>query len=201
MNKKWFIFCFIILFALGFTLLSFGQTEDRANVSEVCISKEELKLFKLITEYRKSKGLKEIPFSKSLTFDAQTHVRDLENNSPAQGNCNMHSWSDKGNWTPCCYTSDHAKASCMWDKPKELTNYNGNGFEISSGGFGDYIITADGALKSWKGSSGHNSVIINSGIWKNSPWQAIGIGIYGSYAVVWFGKIKDQEGPPFLCKE
>lgn len=201
MNKKMVSIGFIVLLSISYTISSVGQNENNIKVSDVCISKEELKLFKLISEYRKSKGLKEIPFSKSLTFVAQTHVRDLENNSPAQGNCNMHSWSDKGNWTPCCYTSDHAKASCMWDKPKELTNYKGNGFEISSGGSGNYIITAEAALKSWKGSNGHNAVIINLGIWKNSPWQAIGIGIYGSYAVVWFGKLKDPEGPPFLCKE
>lgn len=46
-------------------------------------------------QYRIEKGLAEIPLSKSLTFVAQTHVKDMELN-PASGYCNMHSWSDKG---------------------------------------------------------------------------------------------------------
>ena len=73
----------------------------------------------------------------------------------------------------------------MWDKPRELTSYHGDGFEIAFWCSAD--ANANEALESWKSSSGHNEVIINSGIWRDNPWQAIGIGIFGSYAVVWFG--------------
>ena len=48
-------------------------------------------------------------------------------------------------------------------------------------------MTAEYAINSWKKSSGHNAVIINSGGW-NDKWNAIGIGIYKGFAVVWFGK-------------
>jgi hypothetical protein len=79
----------------------------------------------------------------------------------------------------------------MWNKPREMTNYKGNGYEISYGGGSS--ITAEGALKGWKSSTGHNNVIINKDIWKNSNWQSIGIGIYKGYAMVWFGKDKDDQ--------
>lgn len=157
------------------------------------LSDEELKLYSIINDYRNSKGLYNIPISKSLTFVAQTHVRDLANNKPNQGNCNMHSWSNKGKWTACCYTGDHRKAKCMWDKPRELTKYDGDGFEISMGSTSkNYRANALEALLSWKGSKGHNEVIINKGIWKDSDWSAIGIGIYKNYAVVWFGTERDK---------
>lgn len=156
------------------------------------LSNEEQKLYNLIMEYRKQKGLPSILLSQSLTLVAQTHVRDLEDNFVLGTNCNTHSWSDKGRWTSCCYTSDHAQKECMWNKPRELTSYKGNGFEIAFGGAKGYVVTAEAALKAWKGSSGHTQVIINSDIWKKHPWNAIGIGIYKGYAVVWFGKEEDK---------
>jgi len=143
-------------------------------------------------KYRKEKKLPEIPISKSLTYVAQGHAKDLHENFSFGNNCNMHSWSDKGKWKACCYTSDHAKAACMWDKPREMTSYKGNGYEISHGGSGGYIATAESALNSWKKSSGHNAVIINEGIWARSKWNAIGIGIHKEFAVVWFGKELDE---------
>lgn len=153
------------------------------------LTKEEKKLYDLIMEYRKEKKLSVIPLSKSLTFVAKAHVKDLENNKPYHDKCNLHSWSNKGNWSSCCYTKDNSEAKCMWNKPRELTSYNGNGFEIA-------LWQSDGAkaldaINSWKKSNGHNSVMINLGIWKNTTWKAIGIGIYGQYAVVWFGKESD----------
>ena len=157
------------------------------------LSDEELKLYTIINDYRNSKGLNNITISKSLTFVAQTHVRDLANYKPDQGNCNMHSWSNMGKWTACCYTDDHRKAKCMWDKPRELTKYDGDGYEIAMG-FPDenYKANAIEALSSWKSSKGHNEVIINKGIWKDNDWNAIGIGIYKNYAVVWFGIDEDK---------
>ena len=159
------------------------------------LSGEELKLYTMINDYRNSKGLKNIPISKSLTFVAQTHVRDLVNNKPDLGNCNSHSWSNKGKWTACCYTDDHRKAKCMWDKPRELTSYMGNGFEIAVGSndcCSEFKMTADYAIESWKNSSGHNNVIINVGKWDDNEWNAIGIGIYKGFAAVWFGEEKHK---------
>lgn len=172
---------FLLLIA---PMICFGQN----------LSNEEKELYNIIMEYRDSKGLSKIPLSKSLTFVAQAHVKDLENNNPHNNSfssgCNGHSWSNKGSWEPCCYTSDHARSECMWSKPSELTSYKGNGYEIAHWTSG--VATAEGALSGWKKSSGHNTVIINQGIWSSDPWQAIGIGMYKGFAVVWFGEERDE---------
>jgi uncharacterized protein YkwD len=160
------------------------------------LNTEEQELYRIMMNYRSQHGLPSIPFSKSLTIVAQTHVRDLYKNTPDKGICNMHSWSSNGPWTGCCYTPDHAQANCMWSKPRELTSYKGNGFEIAcstrTSDNSDYNITANEALESWKGSPGHNQVIINGDIWTDK-WNAIGIGMYKGYAVVWFGNELDDE--------
>ena len=154
------------------------------------LTSEETKLYNLIMGYRKQKGLPNIPVSKSLTFVAQTHAKDLADNKPNTGKCNLHSWSNKGKWTSCCYTGDHAQAKCMWNKPRELTSYKGDGYEISY--WHSSSAKAQEALNTWKKSSGHNAVIVNEGSWKKIKWNAIGIGIYKGYAVVWFGKEPDK---------
>jgi uncharacterized protein YkwD len=161
-------------------MISFCQT----------LTDEENKLYKLIMEYRKERGLPTIPLSKSLTIVAQTHVRDLVNNKPDKGSCNAHSWSENGNWTGMCYTDDHAQAKFMWSKPRELTSYKGDGFEIACGSnecCSDFVMTAKYALQGWRSSPPHNAVIINQGIWSNNKWNAIGIGLYKGFAVAWFG--------------
>jgi uncharacterized protein YkwD len=177
-----------------------GFTSEIPYQEEVCLSTEEKKLFDLIMDYRKSKRLKPIPYSSKLSKVAQTHVRDLMNNYDYENRdeCNPHSWSDKGNWSACCYTSDHAQASCMWDKPREISGYEGNGFEIayySSGG-----ANATEGLEGWKKSPGHNPLLINSGTWNKLEWKAIGIGIYGQYGVVWFSNGEEESTKIIICK-
>lgn len=173
-------------------LLGFGFLLLLANIAGYAqsTSEQEAELYKLIMEYRKASGLPEIPRSPALTQVARLHVRDLVENHPDRGECNLHSWSAHGTWSSCCYTNDHAEASCMWNKPKELTSYPGNGFEIAH--WSSEGVTPEGALQGWQGSRGHNSVILNQGQWKDQ-WNAIGIGIRGSYAVVWFGNKADKQ--------
>ena len=155
------------------------------------LSKDESELYNLVMTYRKSKGLPRIPLSKSLTFVAQTHVKDLEENYEQNEQCNFHSWSNQGKCKAVCYTSDHAQAKLMWSKPKELTSYTGNGYEIAFAENEEYLADAEHALESWKLSKAHNSVILNKEKWKRK-WNAIGIGINGSYAVIWFGNEPDK---------
>ncbi len=159
---------------------------------DVCISAEEKKLYDLIMAYRKSKKLKALPFSAKLTQVAQAHVRDLAANFDYEnrGDCNPHSWSDKGTWSACCYTADHSKAKCMWSKPKEIAGYEGEGYEIAY--FSSAGASASEGLEGWKKSPGHNPLLINSGNWKKMEWKAIGIGIYDEYGVVWFGEVEDK---------
>ena len=165
--------------------------------------KDEKELYDLIMDYRKSKGLDEIPVSKALSIVAHSHAMDLNLNFDAsKESCNTHSWSESDVWKKCCYSSDHSNPECMWYKPRELTYYEGNGYEIVVSRTGSHegsSIKPEAALNSWKKSSGHNDVILNKSIWKDLKWQSIGIGIEGDYACVWFGEETDKFGGPAEC--
>lgn len=174
-----------LLFFLA--VLMFSHTEGLAQQ----LSDDESELYNLVMNYRKAKGLPKIPLSKSLTIVAQTHAKDLEDNYTPDSVCNLHSWSNNGKWKPVCYTPDHAKAALMWSKPRELTSYQGDGYEIAFGEDEEYLANAENALDGWKSSKYHNAVILNKGTWKKK-WNAIGIGINGSYAVIWFGNEVDK---------
>ena len=183
-------------FAMG----SFTPAGDKSVPEGFCLSSEEMKLYELINRYRKERNLPPIPLSKSLSYVSRLHVIDLSENPPT-GNCNMHSWSKDERWTSCCYTPDHRKSDCMWNKPRELTNYPGNGYEIAHGSpSASYIASAEESLAGWKSSSGHNQVIINKGTWASVKWKAVGVGIYKNYAVVWFGEQEDPETGLTTCK-
>lgn len=162
----------------------------------VMLSEDEQALYHLITEYRKIYNLPPIPLSKSLTYVAQQHAYDFVENNPETNVCNLHSWSNQGKWKGCCYKPSGSNASCMWDKPKELTNYIGRGYEISCSVEDPYVMTPDKALKLWKSSPGHLQVIVNKGDWRQVKWNAMGIGMYKGYACVWFGQEVDKDGEP-----
>jgi hypothetical protein len=179
------------------------QGKEGKHLPEICLSPTEIELYRLINEYRVQKGLPEVKLSASLCFVARTHAKDQTDNFKDGNRCNMHSWSKNTAWSSCCYTPDHKKAKCMWDKPRELTNYTGDGFEISfytTYPYSSPAAFAKDALDGWKKSPGHNEIIMNKSIWKNVKWQAIGIGVYGEYADVWFGKEEDSAGEPRLCE-
>jgi uncharacterized protein YkwD len=170
--------------------LLFTSSSHKKYVS-VCLHPEEKKLYDLIMAYRQENGLPAIPLSEKLTKVAQLHAKDLsENYDSNNGKCNLHSWSKKGKWTACCYTPDHKQARCMWDKPREISGYESNGYEISY--FSSIGANAEEGLTGWKKSPGHNRVIINDGTWSQISWKAIGIGIYKEYGVVWFGAMEDE---------
>lgn len=158
-----------------------------------CLNAEEKKLYDLIMTYRRGEKLKSIPVSPKLTLVAQLHAKDLAENYAFDRNnkCNPHSWSKKGNWSSCCYTSDHKQAKCMWDKPKEISGYESPGYEIAY--YSSAGASAQEAIAGWKISPSHNPLLINQGIWNKVEWKAIGIGIYKEYGVVWFGELEDIE--------
>lgn len=183
-----------LLFLLLITLVFSASKPVK---STICLSSEEQKLYEMLMAYRQSKRLPTIPLSEKLTRVAQLHAKDLsEHHDPFNGTCNLHSWSNKGNWSSCCYTNDHALAECMWNKPREISGYTGNGYEISY--YSGAGANAEEGVAGWKKSTGHNQVIVNEGIWKKIMWNAIGIGIYKEYAVVWFGEIEDE--PVLNCQ-
>lgn len=91
----------------------------------------------------------------------------------------------------------------MWDKPRELTSYKGDGYEIAYFSNFDYASDdefVEDALKSWKASKGHNEIIINAGKWLTAEWKAMGVAVFGDYTVVWFGELNDPAGKPSRCE-
>jgi hypothetical protein len=194
-------FCFILVL-LGAKAYSQPGNPEKL-VPAFCLTQTEVELGRLINEYRAQKGLPKVKLSVSLSWVARTHASDKADNFKDGTRCNMHSWSSKGSWSSCCYTPDHKQAQCMWDKPRELTNYEGDGYEISFWSTARYDSPAAFAkdiLDGWKKSPGHNDVITNKSIWKNVEWQAMGVGIHGEYADVWFGKETDSAGEPGQCE-
>lgn len=177
-----------------FLLMSGVQTSTEMP----CLSKEEMELYKQLNAYRASKKLPKIPLSAALTKVAQAHAQDLDSYYEYQpgATCNMHSWSENGDWSPCCYTSDHKQAACMWDKPKEIAGFVGSGYENAH--FNSAGATAASAIEGWKKSPGHNAVMINLGTWKPVKWQSVGLAIRGKYAVMWFAAEEDTESTK-LC--
>jgi len=155
----------LIVFLLSSLVITTEESpkDHFENKLEVCLSSEEIKLYNAINDYRKSKGLSEIALSTSLSYVAQTHSKDLNDNYKRSKKCNMHTWSKEGKWNSCCYTTDHKQAECMWDKPRELTDYSGDGFEIAYAKYksdeSDPKLKAEEALEGWKKSSGHNAVM------------------------------------------
>lgn len=185
---------------LLFSILSlFPVSPKESPTTNVCISAEEQKLYNIINDYRKKKKLDPIPFSAKLTKVAQVHAKDLADyyDFDPTNECNPHSWSQNGMWTSCCYTNDHKMAKCMWDKPKEIAGYDSPGYEIAY--YSSAGANAEEGLLGWQKSPSHNPLLINSGMWKQVNWNAIGIGMYKEYAVVWFGQQKDDESQITPC--
>lgn len=178
------------------TQVSSEETRVIDALKAMGVSEKEAKLYYIINAYRESQGLQKLSFSKSLTIVARTHVSDSntytpENQRDSRGmQGNLHSWSNHGSWTPVVYTSDHEYAANMWSKPRELTSYTGNGYEISSWYSGN--ITPEDAFDLWKNSSGHNAVMTTQGNW--SDLKTMGVAIDGRYAHVWFGSAADPAG-------
>jgi len=193
------------LLMLILLLLSFGgnaqQLQKTANIipGSFRISEEEMRLYRMINDYRQRYDLPPIPISVSLCYVATAHVRDLFFHHPDQGACNFHSWSDKGPWKAFCYPKDENKKNSVWDKPKEFTPYKDKGYEIVY--WENNPVDIDSIINFWKSADYFNSFLMNTGKWKGTKWEAIGIGIYENYACAWFGQLPDPYGPPMLVGE
>lgn len=158
------------------------------------LTEEEQEIYDAIMVERQKVGLPIIPVSPSLTKVARAHVLDSFHHRSAIGDCNLHSWSDQGDWTPCCYTSDHAATQCMWNKPREIAGFQGAGYEISAASWNGRLEP----VGMWMGSPGHRSVMLNENGWEQ-PFHSIGIGYFSgendtgvdSYSHVWFAHEPD----------
>lgn len=166
---------------------------------DFCISKNEHNLFNKINEIRADYDKNEIQLSKSLSYVASVHIVDLETNHPDTSICTSSSWSDKGNWTPCCYNSYVHDPDCMWEKPKELTNYQYRGYELIT--FFEEEFTIDSIINLWTDSRDVLDMILTRGRYEKKKWLCGGLSIGNNYVSVWFGQRRDSQPQPEVCAD
>lgn len=166
---------------------------------DFCISSAENDLFERINQLLEDYDQQRIDLSASLSYVARLHVDDLLNNRPDTSICNLSSWSDKGNWTPCCYNPYVLNQDCMWDKPKELTTYRYRGYELVGYFEGSY--TNDTIMNLWTSSKPVLDMILTNGYYKDKQWECMGVAINSNYVSVWFGQRDDRVEKPLVCPE
>lgn len=193
-----------ILAIVSAMLLSLAANAGTAEAPGTCISDEEAQLMLLANNYRAENGQSRVAWSRSLSTVAQWHVLDVTTNYDTvfAGECfNLHSWSDwkPSLWEAVCYTADHAKASLMHSKPREITNnvYTAAGFEIGGSGYP----SVEAALAGWQNSAGHNAVLLSQGTWASFPFRAMGAGVDPilRFYYLWFSTQVDPQGEMPLC--
>ncbi len=186
-----------LLFAVLLVLSSTTLMAQKEIPADFCLNEQESRLATLINAHREARGMKAIPVSACLSFVARTHVLDLYNNRPDTGICNLNSWSDKGDWVSCCHNRYFPKEHCVRNKPRELTKYLGDGYELTYAEETDVV--ADSVFSFWSGIEEADAFLLNQGVWKNRDWIALGVGIYKNYAVIWTGLVTDYEPAPVAC--
>lgn len=191
-------------FLIAIAPLAGAQTFPVPANTGVCMNAEEAALVQLVNDYRVQNGKPALPASRWLVTTGQWHVWDrIANPSAVGGVCNPHSWSGARPdlWQAVCYTVDHAQATQMWAKPRQISlgAYTGNGFENSADSGAP--MTAAQALSQWQGSPGHRDVILNQGSWAGISFGGLGVGILGNYAVLWFGDRVDSSGTLAACPQ
>lgn len=191
---------FFGVFAAIFSILFFSTDDLQAQKEipkEFCVSLEEQLLFDKLNSLRKDYGKNAVEFSKSLSYVAKLHVEDLLNNHPDTSICNLSSWSDKGEWTACCYNPYVTNQDCMWDKPKELTPYTYRGYELA--GYFEGSFTADSVINLWNDSKEVLDMLLTEGNFNEKKWICMGLSMNENYVSVWFGQRADKMGEPDLC--
>lgn len=186
--------CRLILIYLlsGICAVSFAQSV----LSDISVSEKEVAFTDEINRLRSENGLSNLELSVSLTYVAQQHIADLIQNHPDTSICTSASWSDKGDWSPCCCNKYVPTESCMRDKPKELTNYLYKGYELIY--YSEDIITSATLLCLLQQSSEAVDMFLQRGNYRLNRWKIIGICIDEHYASFWFGQFPDKDGKPII---
>ena len=193
MPKRKKIFLLFLLFVVAFP--SFAQVMPiRASNNDTArneISEDEVILFNMINDMRRQNKLQPIPLSTDLCIVAHTHINDLIKWKPQDNGCSLHSWSSSGIWTSCCNAKDPSGIKCMKSKPKEITGYAGNGYELIF--WGEDNATPSDAAALWQQVDASSDMILSRGKWKGYQWKALGVGLKEGYAVLWLGDKTDKK--------
>ena len=185
----------LILILIG--TISFSALAQKKIPKDFCIKNNEIELYNLINKLRVDYGKTKLQLSASLSYVAELHINDLQNNHPDTSICNLSSWSDKGDWTPCCYTKYLHKPDCMWDKPKELTPYPYRGYELVLYIEDDF--NTDTIINLWADSKEVLDMILTRGNYENKKWICSGVAIGKNYVSLWFGQRRDKLKKPEVC--
>lgn len=168
-----------------------------AQIPDICLTRDEYRIYTLINDHRVKQGLSIIPVSSSLSYVAKIHARDLYINNPDTSFCSLNSWSDKGPWMACCHSKYTPNPSCILNKPRELTHYTGEGHELVY--WDSQELHPDTAVHFWSTVSQANDILLNLNKWGFFSWKAMGVGIFKGYACVWLGEALDSIPEPTLC--
>jgi len=178
-------------------IIPFSASAQKKIPKDFCINSNEAELFKMINQLRVDYGKTKLQLSSSLSYVAKVHVSDLQNNHPDTSICNLSSWSDKGDWTPCCYTKYLHKPNCMWGKPKELTPYPYRGYELVA--FIQEDFNTDTIINLWSDSKEVLDMILTRGNYSTKKWVCAGIATSENYVSLWFGQRRDKLKKPDIC--
>lgn len=190
---------FTLLTTLILVLVPFITLCQKSIPDNFFIDKIEITLFQNINQMRVDYSMPEVQLSASLCYVAELHVNDLQTNNPDTSVCNLSSWSDKGDWTACCYNKYLHNPDCMWDKPKELTPYRYRGYELVT--FFEEDFNSDSIINLWSDSKKTLDMILTRDKYANKKWICVGIGISDNYISIWFGQGRDNLKEPDICDE
>ncbi len=196
MNRSGYSRLLPLIILVLFSLNSYSQ---KMVPEEFCLSNDELNLFDRLNQLRKDYDKDAVQLSVCLSYVAEVHVTDLEVNGPDTSICNSSSWSDKGEWTPCCYNSYVYNPDCMWDKPKELTPYRYRGYEMVT--FLEEGFNNDSIINLWADSKEVLDMILTQGNYSKKKWICGGLSIGKNYVSLWFGQRRDVLQSPEICAD
>ena len=184
-------------FCEGSTVIPYGNDSVISGITQ-----NETILFNMINDMRRQGKMQLIPLSDKLCKVAHIHIDDLLASKPQEKGCSLHSWSASGNWSACCHTKDPSGIQCMKSKPKEITGYSGNGYELIY--WGEDNATPSEASALWQQVDASADMIMCRGKWKGYDWKAMGVGIKNGYAVLWLGDktdVKTEDLPAIASHE
>jgi len=185
------LYLFFLLAVLTFPAFAGSFSAENTGNDSVNrgVSQDETILFNMINDMRRQNKLPSFPLSADLCKVARTHIADLIKYRPQDKGCSMHSWSGNGKWTSCCNTKELFGIQCMKSKPREITGYPGEGYELIY--WGEDNATPAEAAELWKQVEASSDMILSRGKWSAYQWKAIGVGMKDGYAILWLGDAED----------
>lgn len=195
-NMKLFTIISSVIFISFLSFYSFGQTGGVPK--DFCISQKEYRLYQLVNNYREKLALDAIPLSKSLCYVAKTHAADLSSNYRKGDDCNMYSWSDKGDWKAFCYPADQNKKNDIKDKAKEISGYPGKAWELT---YWDNVdVDLEEVISFWNSILYTNAILSNTDKFAEKGWKSLGVAMQDGYVLLWFGEKEDLEPSTTICE-